>query len=569
MKKIVALVAIASLACGMIFADEPVVDTKIAEFNGNAEVKWGVDLDAGQHGFKNSTKTKLKMSLWNEGTVETSGDGLWAEIQVKTGESKIEGEDKAPSTSFGDLSIEAAKIHYDDFYVDIRSGNTQVGEFKPDTALHSDTAWLNNAGLEFKNGIQVGYDPTDFKFSLDFRSYKADNTDYTSAYGIAFNAGLKDSLVPGLTVDAGVGVNLSTDYKDCGSEAIDGVEATNTQADLDKHAAAILDWDKGIATDHSLPTGLKNGHQIAYAFKAAYKLAIDDAMFVKPSAGFRGSYTTGTDPAADKAVTSLENEVAVGVLFGWGDVNVDAAAGVPFLNDNGEKKVSPGVGVVAYIPLDTIDTFDDVKTTTTDALTAVIVPSFYLGDDKVEGLKAAAYGEIGLYKYVDPKDYLDPVNAPGVLKDSKEKDILIKGSVKENETTAIAFAAGLSYGITLDSDATVTPNFGFRYANGAYVSNGLMGKYSDIFKSDLGFQNTFFEKAEDAAKQTYTADFFNLKIGCDFAGFIDNTTFSLNYNSANLLNGIGEEKSAPAYAKDTKYYNVKLGTFTVGCKIAY
>ena len=83
MKKIVALGAIAALAGGMIFADEPAIDMKVAEFNGNATVKWGMDLDAGQHGFENSTgDTNLKVNLWNEGSKATEGDGIWGEVKI-------------------------------------------------------------------------------------------------------------------------------------------------------------------------------------------------------------------------------------------------------------------------------------------------------------------------------------------------------------------------------------------------------------------------------------------------------------------------------------------------------
>jgi hypothetical protein len=202
----------------MVFADEPAIDIKVAELSGNAQVKWGVDLDAGQHGFSNSNEANLKVNLWNEGTKETTSDDaigggdVWAEIQVK-GKAlalKNKGWD-----GDGNASLEKATLHIGpNFYVNIKSGNTQVGEYKPDAAIHGDVAWLSNTGLKFENGIEAGWDADEFKFALDFRSYKGAKTDYTSAYGIKFTAGLKDNLVPGLTVDAGVGVNLSTDYKD-------------------------------------------------------------------------------------------------------------------------------------------------------------------------------------------------------------------------------------------------------------------------------------------------------------------------------------------------------------------
>jgi len=549
MKKIVALGAIAALACGMVFADEPAIDTKIAEFNGNAEVKWGMDLDAGQHGFTNSVGGNLKVNLWNEGTKETEGDGVWADIQVKGKKGAVEN----GTPTWGSWSVERAKLHINDFYIDIKSGDIQVGEFKPDTAVHSDVAWLSKKGLaDFSQGIQAGYDADAFKFSLDFRSYyvekdsddgktKKTGTHYTSAYGIKAEAGLKDNLVPGLTVDAGVSYNLSSDWKSMAGHDDKATTVEKENADLAKHAAAIVVWDdkKGNPNSTTNTFGttdtltLKDYHLIGYGVKAAYKLAIgDDGMYVKPSVGYTGSYATGSYQVGSdwKPATESSSAIAAGVLFGWGDINKDDKPGVPFLDGDNAKKESPGVGVVAYIPLATTQTKDDTTKTTNDALKALIVPSFYLGDDKVAGLKAAAYGEIGLYNWVKPEDR---------TKVSGKNTTVNNSASNEGETTAIAFAAGAKYGITLDNDMTVTPSFGFRYANSAYVANGLEGKYSTIFEN-LGMQNKWFEKPADA-KTTYNADFFNLKAGVEIGGLIDAVTFSANYASANLLNNMSEK----------------------------
>ena len=647
MKKIVALGAIAALACGMVFADEPAIDTKIAEFNGNAEVKWGVDLDAGQHGFTNSTGGNLKVNLWNEGTKETEGDGVWADIQVKGKKGAVEN----GTPTWGSWSVERAKLHINDFYIDIKEGGTKVGEFKPDTAVHSDYAWLASRGLDFTQGIQAGYDAEAFKFSVDFRSFKSKTTNYTSAYGIKAEAGLKDNLVPGLTVDAGVSYNLSTGYNDLAKDASIEAKVADENKTLADHYSQVITWndDKGNAfTDQSFgkaepseaelaymkeqlakvkktkedavkaakealeaaekdaetfdnfnewktkneavktakkaledaekavadldeafaeetaPEVLKDAHLFAYGIKAAYKLAIGDDMFIKPSVGFDGTYATGSYKSGKdwKPATESKNELSVGVLFGWGDINKDDKPGVPFLDGDDAKKVSPGVGVVAYIPLPTVSTKDDRKHTEHDALQALIVPSFFLGDGKVEGLKAAAYGEIGLYKFIKDEDQ------PKASSDGKVTEYY--NSVKENETTAIAFAAGLSYGITLDNDWTITPKAGFRYANSAYVANGLEGKYSTIF-TKLGMQKAY---TGTDGKATFDGDFLNLKAGVELGGAIENVTFSANYTSANLSNGISDDaKSNPNLGKDDydstkKYYNIKAGTFDIGCKIS-
>jgi len=576
MKKIVALVAIASLACGMIFADELAVANEVVDFKGEAKASWGLDLDAGQHGFKNSSKAEVKVKLWGETTKSTEEDDIWAELKIKTTEADLkQSSDKDENVALdgGKMSVEEATLHINDFFVGIKTGDLMVGEYKPDAAIHSDVAWLDNFGWNWKNGIQAGYANSDFKFAVDFRSMSTANTDYTSAYGIKVGAELKDSnsFVEGLSAYAGMAYNLSWDYKDSTAkpEIADKVE-DEIKTVVDDHEAKIYDKDKSPTVgllgpgDETLKAMVATEyHSLPYAAKVAYKLSLDDDMYLKPSVGFRGSYRTGKN-ADEKAVTYNENELALGVLFGWG-AQADANAGVPYLDDDNAKKVTPGVGVAAYIPFDVVGTNDDVKMTYTKALTALIAPSFYLGgaDNKfVENLNAAAYGEIGIYKYVDPKDY----NADGSLKDSTEKDVKYKGSVKEGETTAIAFAAGLTYKIALDN-GTVTPKAGIRYANGAYVANGLEGDYSKIF-TKLGAQRHY---SGDDGKKTYDGDFFNLKAGCDFADFIPNTTFFVDYASANLANAIATDdaKSDPSYRKDKKYYNVKLGTLDLGVKIAF
>ena len=517
--------------------------------------------------------------MWNEGTKETEGDGVWADIQVKGKSLAIKNKDWDGD---GNASLERAKLHINDFYIDIRSGHTTVGEFKPDAAIHSDFAWLSPVGADFTQGIQAGYDTDAFKFSLDFRSWEADTTKLTNSYGIAFNAELKDNLVPGLSASVGVGTNLSTSYnKAAKTDSVhmpvatakaDGSEIDSEDKVAD-HLAQIYDFDDGkyVGAQEVVDGYDGDGRMIAYGVKAAYKLGIGDDMYLKPSVGFTGFYSFGT--SMKEAASLTENDLAVGVLFGWGDINKDAKCGVPYLDSDDTKKVSPGVSVVAYIPLPTVSTWKDYKTTELSTLQALIVPAFYLGEDKVTGLKAALYSEIGLFKYNDADAYDAKASlalGKPVLDGSTEKDVTIQDSAKEDETFALALAAGVSYGIPVE-EATITPKLGFRYVNGAYIANGLLtevrGDSSEIFEKGLGLQRK--ADADDAAKKTWYADWFNLNIGCDFGGFINNTTFSVEYKSANLLNAIStSDDSDPAYADGEKYYNVKAGTLKVGCKIA-
>ena len=651
MKKIVALGAIAALAGGMIFADEPAIDMKVAEFNGNATVKWGMDLDAGQHGFENSTgDTNLKVNLWNEGSKATEGDGIWGEVKI-TGKG-LAIKNKAFDGD-GNVELNEAKIHFGDkVYLGIKSGNTQVGEYKFDGAIRSadngNAKWLSDVGpADFSQGIVLGYGDDNFGIDVDFRSYyndaegKETHTHYTSAYGIAAEAKLKDSneFVSGLAVDAGIAYNLSENYyikgdddstgamsdkyfaldaeafesavlgyvkveeeapaadpyaevkNDLGvsttainnalqalktaQEAYDAAASSATydaletaKADLETAQKA---YDKAIAKATALapaaPAPAKaerskqnKFHNLGYSFNASYKFNIDDTYYVKPAVGLVGSAVTIT---GDKySYNANFNNLVAGVLFGWG-ATADANAGVPFLDGDGAKKVTPGVSVVAAIPLPTSTKVDNdgksVEKNYYSAVQALIVPSIYTGD-LVENLKFGAYSEMALLRgYVENKeDAKDQYDYAVTDADDAEKT---------SRTFGLAFAAGVSYDIKSD-DLTITPKAGIRYANTAYVQNkiGQMAPLSSnaLFETGYGKMGVG-QKAKDNGDND---NYFNLKAGVDVNGLIANTTLFAEYASANLMND-QEYKAKNAYDEEIKHYNIKNGTFNIGCKIHF
>ena len=100
--------------------------------------------------------------------------------------------------------------------------------------------------------------------------------------------------------------------------------------------------------------------------------------------------------------------------------------------------------------------------------------------------------------------------------------------------------------------------------------------------TDLGLQDTVRTDTAENHNQNghLAAGFFNLKAGVEIGGLINNTTFSLDYVSANLMNKTnytsekipvaGGEMANPFYKVgfNNKWYNVKLGHFDIGCKIA-
>jgi len=619
MKKIVTLGAIAVLSAGFMFADEPAADVSITEFKGNAKVTWGMDLDAGKTGFKNTEEANFKVNLFSKGEKVTEGEGTWAELKIKTEGLKLEnGEWKE-----GKASVDAATLHIGNIFVGIRSGDAVVGEYKFDGAIRSTdkpaSKWINNVGpnwnddWKFKNGIQAGYDSSDLAVKLDLRTIAdkdAKDTQYTNSYAIALEAALKDSnqWLNGLFVDAGIAYNLSNEYyhkKSLGEE--EDLKDGKKQYEFDSTTGEKKVKMKAKTGDSPVervqlttPTDLskenkaelQNGHVFGYAFNAGYKYKLDDKYFVKPAVAFAGTSTSSEYRYGDNKwgkTTSNANDVAFGVILGWGD-NADDNAGVPFLDGDMAKKVNPGVSVIVGIPLvgkETIVGADDKTYTYKNhsAVKAVIVPSFFTKGDLVEGLTAAVYSEMAVLGYKEKsgsksnvKSYTTPDDDPNATTFD-----VYKNAKRKQDTFAFALAGGVKYGIK-SGDITVTPKAGFRFANVAYVENEINShsplSEEKVFK-DLGSQKKIDDDTSDDHNKNgrYAADFFNLKAGVDIEGIINNTTFSVEYASANLLNKIdytskeltvnGATVANENYNGGWKWYNVKLGTLDVGCKISF
>ena len=568
MKKIVALGAAAALVGGL-FAAEPASNPSVVSFTGNASVEWGVDLDAGKTGFKNGTWTETKIKLFDAGDKATSGDGVWAELVMKIDDQDscgFNGWQDGKWKSGNNAYIDVAKFHFNNFYVGIKSGDTQVGVLDFNTAVRSGDPWyhpgrwLKDVGPEkYTQGIVAGYEDGNFNFGIDFRSLEDASTQYTNSYAIAAEGKLKDSneFVEGLSFGAGVAYNLSDEYYTSKAKDVGG-EVVKTEANPAGHA-----------------------HELAYSASVGYKFKIDDKYYVKPQVGLTGEVFTAT--AEKSSSTSNSNVIAAAVLFGWGDTNSYGNTGTLYYFDDdwGDKAkgLTPGLSAVAYIPLASTSTSTNeiagktytTKSTSHDALKALIVPSVYSGD-LIENLKFAAYSEIGMFEYKDSADRsksetsgeTTTVETWGVTADGKN-------------TSANAAVAGLRYDIKLD-DITVTPKASFRYANSCYVANKasidavVPASDKTIFPvADLGIQS---KETKGERAGLLSGDFFNLEAGVEIGGLINNSTFYAHYKSANLLNNTDyasekiDDVANPTYAK-YGMYNVKLGTFNVGAKISF
>ena len=515
MKKIVGMGAAVALAASM-FAAEPVANPQVLEFKGNASVEWGVDLDAGKTGFKNAQEASIKVKLFDGGDKATSGSGVWAELKIvaDTKDNEYKNEEEG-SVNIKAPKVDTAKIHFNNFYVGIQKGDTETGEFKPQAAIVSDKAWLGNVGpADFTQGLVFGYDDSNINAGVDFRSFEHTSTQYTNAYAIAAEATMKDAneWVEGLEVKGGVSYNLSKNYYE---------KADNNLA-VKKFALKYDTNDDGV--DDSV-----EGSILGYSGSVAYKVALDDKYYIKPMAGITGDVLSAELGTVDFSASA--NQFVASVLFGWG-AQANANAGVPFLDGEDAKKVTPGVSVVFTMPLPTKVTMGSNDKSVYDRDIAKIVPSIYSGDI-FDGLKFGAYSEIIL------------------MRDEAEfgSDYMKDACVNKDRATAIAIAAGASYDVKA-GEVTITTKAGARYANKAYKENNFIdkkeGKEVGLFK-DLGY-------AKD------DEGYLNLKIGADINGLLDNTTFFVNYTSANLLNETD-------YADD--YYAVKAGTLNVGAKIHF
>ena len=579
MKKIVALGCAAALIGGIAFADEPASNPSVISFTGNASVEWGVDLDAGQTGFKNDTWTELKLRLFGAGNKVTTGEDVWAELKIKTdpnwGVAGDEGwASNGTTCAPAKAVVDTAKLHFGDFYIGIQSGDTQTGEYKFDGAIRSadndNAKWLINVGpKDYSQGIVAGYGNNNFGIDVDFRSNpNGDNNRYTSDYAIAAEAKLKDSneLVEGLFVDLGGSVNLSKERWE--SEAM-----TDVANEAVKKPLYTID-----PTEIGAPAGttatVNKYNKIGYSFNAGYKLKIDDKNWLKPAVGLTGEYETAsgeftmTTPVSVKGDISGAtnfNKLVAGVMFGWG--SADGDAGLYYFDKDSTKKACPGVSVVAWIPLAEKSTYSvsmpgfsgSGSETSYDKVKVLFTPAFCTKGELVEGLSAAVYSEMAILRS-DDKD-VDGDNSV-VYENAKDK----------NDTFALALAAAVKYDIKAD-EITVTPQAGFRYVNTAYADNGING-YAPLdtnkFFDGLGIQKKA-DSGERAALDVYDDGFFNLKAGVNVSGLINNTSFYGVYESANLLNKTDYSVYKASYdaEKDAKFYNVKLGTFNVGCKISF
>ena len=480
MKKALSVFLMLALV-GSVFAAEPVADVNITEFKGDASVQWGVDLDSGKTGFKNSASVTLKLNLLNEGSKSTTGDGVWGELVIKTN-----GDTFAKATNLSYLALPAmnvvvdkAQINFGPAYVGITAGDTEVGKLKMDAAVKSadsdNAVTLASVGSKnYTQGITIGYKNDMFNVAADVRSYAESigvwRLDYVPAgYPDKVSIDLPGTLYGSEDAAKAAKKRVEEYYKGIGTTvdvSITKIGNYYKNADQYSHKYAMalegeftgvenLSVKAGVSYDFGELQGNARS-TLGYSTSAGYKLALNDTFYLRPQVGFAGASNFGE--VGDISTSNTKMDMVAGVLFGWGDIGVDANPDVYYLDKDDYKKVSPGVGVVVKAPI-----ADNAKIT--------IAPSFFSGDI-IPGLTAATYATMDIATYDAPK--------------TEKFTYTILNGVKY----AIPVAAG-----------TITPQLG----------------------TEMGGN-------DDKAFGT-----FKVKAGVEASGFVSNTTFFTVYESGNLL----------------------------------
>lgn len=570
MKKALGVFLMTAMAFGA-FAEEPVADVNIAEFSGNAAVQWGVDLDSGTTGFKNSYEVNLKLNLLNNGTKSTTGDGVWGELVLKTEEDTFigweNGDDSAEkgdnyisaNTGLMDRSngadgfnlkvyVDVAKIHIGSAYIGIKRGDTQTGELKMDAAIRSADddrgIWLTDVGpKDYSEGIVAGFENDVTKVDLDVRSWTELDTNgkptyqYTNDYALALEGELKgDGIgVKGLSVKAGVSYDFAKERQ----EGFSSVKKT---------AKGSLNLNELMNSSDIDPRSANvDQHILGYSASVGYKYDLNDTFFVRPQIGFTGStgFFSDSVESVDVNINKTTLDMAAGLLFGWGEIGQDMDAGVYFLNNDDAKKVTPGVGVVVDIPLPGSANFSAKgkgtemtgKYSWSETVAARIVPSLYSGE-LIPGLTAAAYADIIVQK--------DGSSTSSTTTNGRTTSK--STTTKNNSDAPIAVAFGVKYAIPV-GEMTITPQAGVRFMNSEYKAVNVGENANLLFTNE---HNNYGEALTGD-------DYLNLKLGVDVAGLIDNTTLSVTWTTRNIINE----------TKKTDTTNVgKFGTIDLKAKIA-
>ena len=515
-KALVVLLALAVVASG--FA-QPVADVNVAEFSGNASVTWGVDLDKDNAtGFKNETEAKVVVNIFDAAEQSTEGDGIWAELVIKTDALKIVNKGKAADFDEGDdgIRIDTAKLHFNDLYVGIKADGTKVGEFHLPRALNfKKIMTVPGVGPDRKPGIVAGYDSDLFKVAVDFRSAKAvdavaskfDLEAYSAAV-IAFMFDLPWEDAKGKPRTGDPDEQLSLFY----TEAVDGVSQYSNDYAIRAVAKVTpienLDTYVGFSYAFEKATGAKK-NQMGFGANVLYKYELNDTFYLQPGVGYSSTFAEIPVDKTDKGT------LGASLLFGFAGDPSDVGVGILDTAKDFYKFAHD-------------ETFDDITDITDFFAKANDV-------DKEYKWVADANAGVSVSTMLDLNEEGDAQVIPLFI-DFNLGDALVEnlGAVAfvrtadvKNFTDAWALGAGVNYVLNADP-AEVT------------LKAGLL-RLSYVPSSDVEWVWTQFE------------------FGAEVGGLINNTTFSASYVSGNLTQSDDAGTTDPTF---------KNGTINLTCKIA-
>ena len=490
MKKALVLLLALSMVFG-VFAAEPVANVNVSEFSGEASVQWGVDLDSGKTGFKNDAKVTMKLNLLDGGDKASTGEGIWGEIKIKTDGDTFD-KVEGDDVAFGAVDLSNLKVKVDTAKLHF-GDNAYIGIKSGDTLVGEYKLDTAVAAEQIKNGNTGANTEIDADGKI------------TKKYSAGIVAGYGNDI---FSVDVDFRSSDEAQYSNAYSFAVDGalkaVDNLTLKAGYSKDFANPYDEDVNdafyVATD--------------------YKLGLNDTFYIKPQVGYVQCMKSNTDDADKKTSENAGNLVAA-LLFGWGD-KADDKPGVYFLDKDEDgknsKKVTPGISVAMSKQLVGNKKYDGEIEYKGVESPMKLAASFFSGKI-VKNLTAAAYfaTDIGKTKTED-----------------KDGNTLYEGKKAEG----YEFAAGLKYKLTA-GEGSITPQFGIAMANKGYAGTNKVINYNNV--TDNGDKNKVAE------------DVLNIKAGAEFKGYVENTAFSVTYQSKNLKND--EEKA-------------KLGTLNFKVKIS-
>ena len=488
MKKIVGIIAALALA-GAVFADAPSVSTVVAEFDGEAKIEWKVNLEDSSFGFNNEDKASFKIKFVTEGTKETSGDGLWGELQIKAGsweakygdgltyknpyKAKVknaDGDEKVWDVTYTGAPVTLASEFKDD------KGDVQVPSeivqwpYEESLVTMPGGASVEVAKIHFVDG--------DFYLVMDIKAPKFELSG--GAIDIATSSG-KDFPKASVTLADAKGFTLNlglADIFDANLKFADNGVKKSSAKEYAFAAEATLKAVENLTLYGGFAYGTTKD-KAAFAAKAAYKIGISDTMYVKPAVGF----ALGEDE---------KKSLNAGILFGWGTEGQEP---------NFEKFTS---GAPAHANGDK-DTIDNVPNKCADGVSVYIAPDLENSDNGVGLL-------IGFYDSTLLSGLSDALNGfkIGAQFDANTKSLSDK----------FTFDAALAYANTFD-----------------------------IWKLSA---NVGFKLAKDKTKFGDDAQFGLLYgVGVETDGIIENTTLYVKYKGehAKDIGGINEAGSITCGAK--------------------